>query len=201
MTRRRKEKKRKGIPPAFALVALVGSLAYVGQSIWSVYGDDASTGLASLIGIEIPVEEDAKSGEPQAPEWRDLLDPHGSFDSEEAVRLAFSKVTDPEAVPAAPIGEVVKRAPTAWFGDDPPKLRLTLVMVSDEAQRAILDGELVGVGDEVEGAEILGIEVGAVTVRWRERELTYDLRSKVAVEFRAEYERRKLSKGSKEEEQ
>lgn len=116
--------------------------------------------------------------------WRDLLAVHGSFAAGADVRSSFGMIVD-ATNGAAPAGEAA-----AWVGDDPPRLRLGVVMVSGTARRAVFGGRLVGVGDVVGDAIVTGIDVGVVTTDWRGRVLHYELGGDAPREFRGELARR-----------
>ena len=185
MTRRSRRRRRLGARTA--LVGLATSAAFVAWSLATTFGGDggAAGGLARLVGFEDPPELDAANGDGEAG-WCDLLAVHGSY-AGGPVRFAFASLVD--VPPAAPAGETaILRA--GWTGADPPLLRLGVVMVSAGSRRAVLAGAVVGVGGEVAGCTVVGIEPGLVRLRWRDRWLTYDLDSEAPREFRAEYERR-----------
>jgi hypothetical protein len=191
---RRKQVKKKGIHPVVALLLLLGSVGFAVKSLMGSLRDKTAVQLADLIGLG--EEDDLMLDEPQvgagAIVWTDLLRAYGSFDPKEGVRLAFSVMVSSAAVAAAPAGETSLDSGQRWVGEDPPMLRLGVVMVSDQSRRAVLAGSVVGIGDAVAGGEVVAIEPGTLRLRWQQRELTYDLDSEVPREFRAESQRRLL---------
>lgn len=183
MNRRRTTKRR--VHPAVAVLLLLASASYSAWSLFGKHGDEQSSGLAAFIGIEDPVAiDDATAASVEEVRWRDLLAMHGSFDGRSPVRMAFAVLSDAAAPGAAPAVEVDPG--TRWRGADPPMLRLGVVMVSAAARRAVLDGRVVGVGDQVAEGQIVAIEPGVVRLRWQQRELTYDLDGPAPREFRGE---------------
>jgi hypothetical protein len=180
--KRRRDAKARSIKPAIG--ALVISAAIATASLWP-RGPGAGpwpTGPADVDPSELVVgDESPATG---ADQMRDLLALHGSWDPRASVRGAFRFFEFPTAL-AAPAGEVGAPAPR-WVGDDPPQLRLGVVLISDLARRAVLDGRVVGIGDAVQQATVTGIERGCVTVTWSGRRLTYDLDGPVPREFRSE---------------
>jgi len=193
MTRRRRDKKKKGIPPAFAIVALIGSAAYFSQSIIDLYSTDAPPASpGSDVSSSGPVEEAPEADALPDHEVGDLLKTFGSYDEAEEVRWAFQDIDSIDKVASAPAGEVSTKRRPIWLGDDPPMLRLSLVMVSSGSRQAVLGGELVGVGEACAGGEVLSIEPGVVVLRWNNMDLTYELNNEVAVEFRGEWTRRQM---------
>lgn len=182
---RRKRKQKKGMNPALAVCILLGSGAFVANSL-GLFGDDSAKELASLIGYDegddLELEDESQNEEIR---WTDLLAVHGSHDGDGDVRTVFAALPDAGLVAAAPAGEM---APTRdrWVGADPPELRLGVVMVSARSRRAVLGGEVVGVGESIGGGRVLSIEPGVVRLSWQSRVLTYDLDGPVPREFRAE---------------
>lgn len=186
---RRSRPKKKGLNPIVAILILLGSIGFVANSLMGSMGgkaipDTADMGDLSDEGYDLDLEEGAEEIEIV---WRDLLAVHGSYDRQTPVRLAFSVMAN--VTPgAAPGGETVNR----WVGDEPPSLRLGVVMVSEKSRRAVLGGAVVGVGDFIGGGSVLAIEPGTLRLRWQQRDLTYDLDSEVPREFRVEHARRLL---------
>lgn len=189
---RRKKKVKKGLHPGFAALILLGSVAFVAMRLFDPNGEKSGLGIAGLLGDgdDQPVMPESS----QTPEvvWIDLLALHGSFDGESTVRMAFESVPEAQYVPAAPGGETATNAAEGWEGEDPPLLRLGVVMVSSQSRRAVLGGTVVGVGDTISGGEVLSIEPGRLRLRWQRRQLTYDLDTEVPREFRTELNRRAL---------
>jgi hypothetical protein len=189
---RRNRTRKKGMHPLLAVLILLGSSAFVANSLGLFAGDSAKE-FASLIGIDEGDLELEDDGEVQQEDvvWRDLLARHGSYDAAQPVRPVFAAMPDAQLVAAAPAGEVAPRA-SRWVGDDPPQLRLGVVMVSERSRRAVLGGVVVGVGDRVGGGTVLSIEPGVVRLLWQSRALTYDLDGSAPREFRVEQELRRL---------
>ena len=170
---------------ALALVLLLGSAGFVAAMLFGTFGR-GSAQLAQLIGIA-PDDVDGAAASGEATLWRDLLAAHGSY-AGATVRIAFTTAADAVLLGAAPAGEVARARP--WEGDDPPRLKLGVVIVSRSSQRAVLGGEVVGVGDRIGEARVAAIVPGAVSLRWHDRTLTYDLDDDVPREFRSEFARR-----------
>lgn len=186
MTRQRPRTKR----PGFAVLLLVGSSAFVATMLFGTFGARPTGPLAPWLADDEDPADDGEQGAADTTVWRDLLAAHGSFTGPE-VRMAFAASRDSLALGAAPAGETaVAAADPRWIGEDPPRLVLGVVVVSTAAQRAVLGGRVVGVGDRVGEARVAAIEPGKVTVLWRDRLLTYDLELDVPREFRAELARR-----------
>ncbi|MBL9075978.1 MAG: hypothetical protein JNL08_00660 [Planctomycetes bacterium] len=188
---RRQRRKQKRTSPAVAVAMLVvaGSVAFV-----SLRGQ---FGAAPLIG-EAPPEafvdepeagEAAEAGDDEAP-GIDLLLKYGSWQAGTPVRMAFASIGGASAmIAAAPAGEVA--LPTQrWVGADPPQLRLGVVMVGDAARRAVVDGAVVGLGDQIGRAIVVAIERDVLVLTWGGKRLTYDLDNAWPREFRAELRRR-----------
>lgn len=194
MTRRKKNKK-KGMHPGVALLILGGTAAFV---VPKLMGDDASSGIASLIGLDQGEDREIdEAAEAAAVVWVDLLAEHGSYDRQSSVRLAFAAAAESSLIPAAPGGEIAPDG-ERWTGSDPPLMRLGVVMVSEKSRRAVLGGSVVGVGDAVGGGQVISIEAGRLRLRWQERVLTYGLDDEVPQEFRAESKRRALEEQAAE---
>jgi hypothetical protein len=125
--------------------------------------------------------------------WHDLLATHGSWAADGEIPLVFRVFTPVSAeVAAAPSGETAL-APRVWDAPDPPRLRLGVVLISAESRRAVLGGQVVGIGDQVQDARVETIERGVVQLQWANRRLTYDLDGDAPREFRAELARRAAS--------
>ncbi|MGB3968308.1 MAG: hypothetical protein WBO45_16350, partial [Planctomycetota bacterium] len=88
-------------------------------------------------------------------------------------------------------------APEAWVGDDPPRLRVGVVMVGTGAQRAVFGGRVVGIGDDFNGGRVSAIEPGVVTFEWNGRKLHYELAGELPREFQAEVARRATEQAAK----
>ena len=188
----RRKKKKKGVHPVVALGLFVAALAVAGRTM---LGGDAALGLvpAAAGGDADPAEVAAEGGEQAVDagvQWADLLAVHGSFRSGREVRLAFSAFEYPSfwAAPGGESGASYGR----WTGEDPPLLKLGVVMISAASRRAVLGGHVVGVGDEFDTVRVLQIEPGVVSVQWSGRRLTYDLDSDAPREFRGELAQRQV---------
>jgi len=186
----RRKKKKKGVHPVVALGLLGAALAVAGRTM---LGGDAALGLVpAAAGQDADPTAATESGGGEAAEagvkWSDLLALHGSFRAGREVRLAFSAFEYPSfwAAPGGESGASYGR----WNGEDPPMLKLGVVMISEASRRAVLGGRVVGVGDELDTARVLQIEPGVVYVQWSGRRLTYDLDSDAPREFRGELAQR-----------
>jgi|JI9StandDraft_2_1071091.scaffolds.fasta_scaffold09322_2 hypothetical protein len=187
----RRHKKKKGVSPMLAIGLLVAAVAVAGRTL---LGGGADSGLTpATAGTDFdPAAADPEAAgtvaEDAAVRWSDLLAVHGSFRSGREVRLAFSafEYTSFWAAPAGESGASYGR----WTGEDPPLLKLGVVMISAASRRAVLGGRVVGVGDELDSMRVLQIEPGVVYVQWSGRRLTYDLDSDAPREFRGELAQR-----------
>lgn len=198
MSRKSKQKK-KGMHPAAAAVLFLVSTGIAARQFFPSHVEQgfAAIGDALSSDVDPDAEGETTDGETvDAIAWKDLLAAHGSYDRAREVRLAFVQV--PDLPPPAPIGESRPRPATKWDGQDPPQLALGVVMVSESARRAVLGGNVVGVGDEIAGGTVATIERGKVTVTWQGRTLTYDLSDDAPIEFRPERDRRLASKPASE---
>ena len=63
-------------------------------------------------------------------------------------------------------------------------------MLLVKPSRAVLGGQIVGIGDAVATGKVVAIEAGTVVLRWQDKNLTYDLDDAQPREFRAEHLRR-----------
>lgn len=189
MTRRR-NKKKNGMRPGFAVLLFLGSVAFVVPQLRDSLADPGA--IASFMGLdegEDPELDDLT--ETQEVAWLDLIAEFGSLQGKPNVRMAFAAAPDVDLTPSAPGGEMAPEG-EGWIGDDPPLLRLGVIMVSEKSRRAVLGGSVVGIGDMVGGGEVVAIEQGRLHLRWQQRVLTYGLDSEVPREFRAENARRAL---------
>lgn len=190
MSRRRK--KKKGVHPVVALGLFVAALAVAGRAFLGGEtplgtSPSAADGDFDPAGV---AEEGGEQAEDASVEWSDLLAVHGSFRSGREVRLAFSAFEHPSfwAAPGGESGASYGR----WTGEDPPLMKLGVVMISAASRRAVLGGRVVGVGDEFDTVRVLQIEPGVVTVQWSGRRLTYDLDGDAPREFRGELAQRQV---------
>jgi hypothetical protein len=196
---------RKKAGPTAVAVAVVGFAACLWFVVRGSFGPvDGGNGnltneatvpdVAGLDGDAIGEQEGPRADAP----WIDLLAVHGSWSSAGPVRLAFDALPGEAMSAAAPAGEMRPVSIQRWIGDDPPMLELGVVLVSEKARRAVVGGQVVGVGDVVGQARVIKIERGAVTLWWRGRALTYVLDGKAPLEFRAEQERRESARSRDE---
>lgn len=189
----RRSRKKKGVNPMLALVLFVAAVAVGGRTLLGG-GTEASPPPATADVDFDPTTAgpgaDGAVAEETAVKWSDLLAVHGSFRPGREVRLAFSafEYTSFWAAPGGESGAVYGR----WTGEDPPLLKLGVVMISAASRRAVLGGRVVGVGDEFDAVRVLQIEPGVVTVQWSGRRLTYDLDSDAPREFRGELAQRQV---------
>ncbi len=190
MSRRRKQKK--GPSPLFAVcLLLVGAwVAARGLLGGGVVADPLALGNQGSADGAVP--DEATGGQDTDAEsvpFVDLLHAFGSYQRGREVRLAFAAFEYPSfwAAPSGESGAAFGR----WVGEDPPLLRLGVVMVSEGARRAVLGGRVVGVGETFDACKVLTIDPGVVTVEWSGRRLTYDLQDESPREFRAEQAQRR----------
>lgn len=190
----KKGKQKKGMNPVVAVLFLVVSGGVAARQLLGPTG--LGDALPSLVGggaaDALPLGAEDSQGEKVAEpvQWTDLLAVHGSYDRTRPVRVAFSTLAELAAVAAAPGGETMASDAARWRGDDPPSLRLGVVMISAASRRAVLGGQIVGIGDAVAAGKVVAIEAGTVVLRWQDKNLTYDLDGAQPREFRAEYQRR-----------
>lgn len=176
------QRKRKS--PVVALLLFVACGAIAARSLLGTLNPADQPSADPLAGLDPQQEAPIDESNAGKIVWHDLLAIHGSFAAGSDVRRSFGVVVD-ATTGAAPAGEAA-----AWVGDDPPRLRLGVVMVSSNARRAVLGGRLVGVGDVVGDAIVARIETGVVTLDWRGRALHYELDGDAPREFRGELARR-----------
>jgi hypothetical protein len=184
------KRKKKGIPPAFAILFFVVSAGVAGYAMLGQLNPrvGVTTSAGEVVG-ELPDPQAGSSGTMIGEPWPDLLAEYGSYDKATAVRAAFSSFAGAEFESAAPLVEGAASS-TGWVGADPPELKLGVVMVSGDARRAVLGGQVVGIGEEVQGVRLRGIRRDHVVGIWGARRLTYDLVDGWPREFRPERARR-----------
>lgn len=189
----RRDKKRKGLSPAVAVLLLV---VCGGGAWWSLSG--SLSGPAADGGDAIATGDGDFDAEPEATEegegeankpGRDLLAEFGSYERGKPVRMAFASLLD-IAIQAAPAVETNASPGARWIGADPPTMQVGVVMVGESVRRAVVNGVVVGVGDNVGRSTVVGIERDAIHVVWGSRRLTYDLDNEYPREFRSEVQRR-----------
>jgi hypothetical protein len=199
---KRAKKKASPAAVAVAVIGFAGCLWFVVRgSFGSADGGNGNvTNEASALdvaGVDGDVDGEQEGPRADVP-WIDLLAVHGSWSSAGPVRLAFDALPGEAMSAAAPAGEMRPASIQRWIGDDPPMLALGVVLVSEKARRAVVAGQVVGVGDVVGQARVMKIERGAVTLWWRGRALTYGLDGEAPFEFRAEQERRESARSRDE---
>lgn len=191
---------RKGMHPAAAVVLLLISAGVAGKAVLGGWSGPALVADEPAIDANANEATEDVNGDPVADAQEpglDLLAVYGSFERGGVVNQAFGVFVDAPA--AAPVGETAPGVPVAeagsWIGEEPPRLRLGVVLLSNASRRAVIDSRVVGIGDSVGSVRVLHIEPGQVVVAWQARRLTYRLDSDVAVEFRAEAARRQAKGG------
>lgn len=189
MSRRRKQKK--GPSPLLAVGLLLAGAWVAARGLWGG-GSPDPLAVGNQGGVDEVAPEDAGDGLDPAAEvvpFVDLLHAFGSYQRGREVRLAFAAFEYPSfwAVPSGESDATYGR----WVGEDPPLLRLGVVMVSAGARRAVLGGRVVGVGETLDACKVTTIDPGVVTVEWSGRRLTYDLQDESPREFRAEQAQRR----------
>ncbi|MCA8977570.1 MAG: hypothetical protein KDC98_22795 [Planctomycetes bacterium] len=185
------KRRKKKANPVVAVVFLLGAAALAANSLLGLGGSSESNSAASSEAIVMPdpVDQLGGSSDEGTVVWPDLLAAFGSFDRGTAVRVAFSLLEEAQTAAAAPAGEIATRT-ILWEGSDPPRARLGVVMVSAHSRRAVLGGQVVGIGGEAMGLVVKAIERDKVVATWGMRTLTYDLEDEWPQEFRAEQQRR-----------
>lgn len=173
---RNKKAKKKGMNPVVAVLMLLAGMGVVGKnllggSVGALVPATSGGGDANAV-VSDPAA-DGSTGEKPAEhvvKWRDLLAEFGSFRRGDEVRSAFVAFEYPSSWTGP---AVAGEAPAVrWEGDDPPMLRLGVVMVSAAARRAVLGGKVVGIGDAIDDGKVVAIDPGVVVVSWRGKRLT-----------------------------
>jgi len=190
----RKKKVKKGLHPGIAVGLLVLGGGFAAKSMLGTLAPAKPSGPEATFSTEIPTEVGVADA--TGTRWQDLLLVHGSHDKKATVQLAFHLPVEavPAPLPATPNMETAPAPAGEWEGDEPPQLKLGVVMVSAATRRASLGGRIVGLGDDLGEAKVRRIERGFVQLLWRGRQLTYALDGDVPLEFRAEKVRREASK-------
>lgn len=183
--------------PLLAVLLLLGGLGAAWMALRPAATVTPATGNAD---DDPSALQDSEQGTEDAGEvWQDLLAQHGSWIEDGELPSAFRAFVMPELAPdtaasAAPAGETA--SPADWTGEDPPRLRLGVVLISADSRRVVLDGRVVGVGDRIHEAQVEAIERGMVRLKWSGRRLTYDLENDAPREFRSELLRRATARGA-----
>ena len=173
-----------------AVLLLLGCTVF---AVRTLFGSGGGADPAEPSAVDFVDGDEAETSEATAGLDFDLLAEHGSFQRSTPVRLAF--VVPVEPLPASPLAEPAPRATVrggaaVWVGDDPPRLRVGVVLVTDGCRRALLGDRIVGVGEPLGELRVTAIERGCVVVRWRGRDLDDDLDDDAPQEFRPELRRR-----------
>ena len=189
----KKKQPKRGLNPLVAIVLLIGSMAVVGKSM---LGAGPAPSAATAVGAAADANPDDGANVDAKADggvlWQDLLADFGSYQRGGEVRHAFAEFEYPSTWTGPTGAGTGAEAPVGrWVGEDPPVLRLGVVMVSQGSRRAVLGGKVVGVGDAVGGGTVTAIEPGVVLLQWAGRNLTYDLDSSAPREFRPELAHRK----------
>lgn len=189
MNRRRKQKK--GPSPLLAVGLLVAGVWVAARGLLGGGTADPFAVVNQGAVDDVAPEDVGGALDPEAEvvPFVDLLHAFGSYQRGREVRLAFAAFEYPSFW-AAPGGES-DASYGRWVGEDPPLLRLGVVMVSAGARRAVLGGRVVGVGETFDSCKVLTIDPGVVTIEWSGRRLTYDLQDESPREFRAEQAQRR----------
>ncbi len=186
------KKQRKGVPPVVAVLMLVVGGAVAGNALLDLGSSPAPVPFDPM-GDDFDDEDglnDVLAGA-DAANWEDLLARHGSYAIGMPVRMAVTELAL-QAIAPTPLAETGGPS-VGWRGTEPPQLQLGVVMLSDRADRAVLGGQVVGTGEEIQGFAVERIERGAVVGIWRGRVLTYDFENAWPREFRSELERRRAA--------
>lgn len=183
------KQKRRGARTVGVVMLLLVSAAFAARSA-GLFGSDGGPASPGAAGEDMEdAEADFGFEQQAAPALGDLLEPFGVHAGAGPVPLVFERLDVVEPPAPAPLGEV-GRAADQRPGEDPPELGLRVIMVSELSRRAVFDGVVVGVGDEVAGGVVEAIVPGAVALRHGGRTFTYEVGNPTPREFRAEKARR-----------
>ncbi|MCK4411931.1 MAG: hypothetical protein KAY32_00170 [Candidatus Eisenbacteria sp.] len=133
---------------------------------------DAEAAYLSLLAQISPGEEIATLAQAAAREMRPLPETTPAGDSPAAELPSPGRRDLFAPLPAAkPTLAPVRRTPA---GPTRPRLpHLAGILIDGASRRAMLGGELVTIGDEVDGYRLIDIEEDCVTLEWRQK--TYQL--------------------------
>lgn len=185
--------KKKGMSPAAAAALLLGcaSVAWVslrGQ-LGGAVADDAPA--AQMVDHD-PADDVVAESDATEKIGRDLLTEYGSWTPGTPVRMSFTTLIDASAT-AAPLAETDSNANGRWIGKDPPAITVGVLMVGEASRRAVVNGNVVGLGDKIDRATVVAIERDAIAVTWGNKRLTYGLDSAYPREFQNELQRREAA--------
>jgi hypothetical protein len=186
-----KKPQRRG-PAILLLLACTSMAAYRLREYWL---DGSLAGIASAGGL-VEDPSAAEMPESQAPalevgeQWVDLLAKHGSCDEGQVVPSVFRYHPATVAADPTPAGELSASLQADWRDGDPPQVRIGVVLISEACRRAVIDNQVLGIGDVVAGGKVHRIDRGTVQILWHRRTLTYELGEGYPVEFRSEMARR-----------
>lgn len=215
MTERRPPRTaRRGVPPTVAGLLLAAGLGLCAVTVLPQLAADApiptpvgdggarqeagESGLDGNGGGDGPMDGDGQA----VPRGADLLAVFGSYARSKPVPMVFcaaaaAPASTPNGPLAAPLAEPSRPlAEGAWRGPDPASMRVTLLMVGAEVQRAVVDGRVVGVGDVVAAGRVVSIQKDLLRVQVGERFSTYDLEDEWPREFRRELALRRARSGA-----
>jgi hypothetical protein len=85
------------------------------------------------------------------------------------VAQVVEKLRAEKVVTAAPTQTVVVAAPSPV--PEPPKLKLQGTTIENGLKEALINGQNLRIGDEIEGARLVEIEYRRVKLQWRDQEL------------------------------
>jgi hypothetical protein len=154
------------------LLALAGLACFVfGRALFGLLRGTPAPAAAgqSDAGAEEPAAETAGARTDV-----DLLAAYGSFVPGTAVAQPFAWV--PAVAPPAPGGEVSTPAPDQPGEFRPVPLNVSLVLLAGRAARAVVDGQIVGIGDRVAAGSVRRITHAGIEVDASARTLFYELR-------------------------
>ena len=91
----------------------------------------------------------------------------------EILTLRNNPFSRPEIVKAPPPAPAPVFDPLAR--GDQIELKLTATMVSDTTPMAVVDGELIGIGDRIQGLKLIAVMEGKVVFRGKGRKFTFEI--------------------------
>lgn len=178
-------------PGATGPLRVVGAVALLGLG-GAVFGyrmlggDGGGAVPMAKAEVDDALDADAAGETGDSTALGDLLVAWGSYRRGTPLVNPFAVVTAAvRSVPPAPAGEMARTA-GPWPGVDPPRMQLTFVLLGGDLARAVVDGNVVGIGDQVAAGAVVAIARDSLRVRAADRELTYDLTDPWPREFRAE---------------
>lgn len=185
------KRRRKGVHPLLALVLLaIGAGVFAGNVMPLLHRGGVGAAIDGLLSSAAVDDVGEASPAESEPSLGDLLAHYGSFTPGGPVRCAFAAAAALElSVPAVPAGETRPQGDGGWDGGDPPQVQLTFIMLGP-VPRAVINGVVVGTGDNIAGDRLVAIHRDAVLLRHGARTLTYGLESRWPREFAPELQRR-----------